>query len=121
MHRRLAGCRHTSEPNIFWVWVTRDPCLIASPEISHVACAITITIPEIVQIVGPDLHHILALLKKLRPVVGAPEWISYFVCQLMLYKFWSKAKLLVEDGSCGRSKAMSTHFIFWNTQTPKGS
>ena len=22
---RLEGCRHTSEPNIFWVWVARDP------------------------------------------------------------------------------------------------
>ena len=95
MHRRLAGCRHTSEPNIFWVSVTRDPCLIASPEISHVACAITITIPEVVQIIGPDLHHILALLKELRPVVGAPEWISYLVCKLLLNPVRSKAQLLV--------------------------
>ena len=24
MHMRLEGCRHTSEPNIFWLWVARD-------------------------------------------------------------------------------------------------
>ena len=24
---RLEGCRHTSEPNIFWVWVARDPTM----------------------------------------------------------------------------------------------
>ena len=101
--------------------MARAPRLRASPELRHVACTINITIPEVVQITGPDLHHILELLKELRPIVGAPEWISYFVCQLMLYELWSKAKLFIEYCSCGRSKAMSTHFIFWNTQTPKGS
>ena len=63
-------CPILCEPNIFWVWVVGDPCLIASPELSHVAGAITITIPEIIQIVGPDLHHFRSFIDECSAVVG---------------------------------------------------
>ena len=92
---RLAGCRLAHEPDIFWVWVARDPCLIASPELSHVACAITVTIPEIIQIVGPDLHHFRSFIDECRAVVGSAQGVRHSVSKLLLNPVRSKAQLLV--------------------------
>ena len=68
--RRLGGAHPLFRLDIFWVWVAGDPCLMTSPELSHVAGAITI--PEIIQIVGPDLHHFRSLIDECSAVICPP-------------------------------------------------
>ena len=56
--------------DIFWVWVAGDPRSKAPSELGYVACTVSIAISEVIQIIGPDLHHFRSLIDERSAVVG---------------------------------------------------
>ena len=87
----LRGCPSFVSLEYFWVWVAGDPRSKAPSELGYVACTVSIAISEVIQIIGPDLHHFRSLIDKRSAVVGPAQRVGHTMCELLFNPVGSKA------------------------------
>jgi hypothetical protein len=67
---------------------------------------------QLVQIIAPELHHLLPLIQVRRPVVCASVWIAHSMRKLVLDVLGPDVKHLVEDCTGHGPEAVACHLVF---------